>query len=95
MAKGISFDWSCLFLFNNFLFPSLLKWKLNIIAWANLSDSFEKPFSERSIPSKKELTSVRKSIGTDLTDLVKLKICVRRLIFQVHRLSYGSCYVYQ
>ena len=35
------------------------------IAWANASDSFEKPFSDRSIPSKIKLTSVRNSIGTD------------------------------
>ena len=63
--KGVSFDWSCLFFFKNCLFPSLLKQKLNIIVWANASDSFEKPCSERSIPPRIKLTTVRSSIGTD------------------------------
>ena len=60
------FFWLVLYLlFNNRLFPSLLKRKLNFISWANASDSFEKPFPERSIPSKIKLTSVRSLIGTD------------------------------
>ena len=37
-----------------------------IIACVNASDSFEKFFSERSIPSKIKLTSVKSSIDTDL-----------------------------
>ena len=89
MGNSISFDQSCLF-FNNCLFPWLVKWKLNVIAWANPSGSFEKPFSERSISSKIELTSVKSSIGTDLTGLVTIKSCICGLTFQAHRLSCGS-----
>ena len=63
--KGVPFDWSCLFFFSDRLLPFLLKQKLNIIVGANASDFFENPFSERSIPSKMKLTSVRSSIGTD------------------------------
>ena len=66
VKEGISFDWSSLFFFNDRLFPSLLKQKLNITVWANArSYSFEKPFPERSIPSKIKLTCVRSSTGTD------------------------------
>ena len=65
MGKEYFFDWSCLFFFNDCLFQSLLKLKLNITVWANPSNSFEKPFSERSIPSKIKLTGVRRSIDTD------------------------------
>ena len=61
----VSSDWSYLFFFNDRLFPFLLKRELNIITWTNTSDSSENPFSERSIPSKIKLTSVRTSIGTD------------------------------
>ena len=64
-GKGVSFDWSSFFFFNHRLFPSLLKQKLNIIAWDNACDSIEKPFSDRSIPSKIKLTNVRSTIGTD------------------------------
>ena len=56
--------------FNDRLFSSLLMQKLNIIALASASDRFEKPFSERPIPSKTKLTSVRSSIDTDLYWLV-------------------------
>ena len=90
-GKGVSFDWSCLFFFNDRLFPCLLKLKLNIIAWTNASDSFEKPFSERSIPSKIKLNSIRSSIGTDSV----WQISIRGLTFQAESLSYGPYYVYQ
>ena len=64
-GKGCFFWLVMLFFYNDRFLPSLLKRKLNIIAWANWSDSFEKPFSERSIPYRIQLTSVRSAIGTD------------------------------
>ena len=87
------FFWSCLFFFNDCLFPSLLKRKLNIISRANASNSFKKPLSERSIPSKIKLTSLRISTGTDSIWLFLPNLKLASVDW--HSLSYRCDYVYQ